>query len=225
VKKEKTMSKAAKQPDKTTEKGDVFDCEVNTKDMQNNEPTETIATDTNETLADDSKATVKEHKKIDPLEEAQSEMKEQKDKYLRLMAEFDNYKRRTAREFQQVIESATERLMADIIHVREDFERAMKAKDKAVDLAVFVEGMQLVFNRLDETLKKHGLESFAVAGDVFDPQMHEAMMRMPHPTIAEDHVAEIFERGYKLKSKVIRHAKVIVSSGNAADTNVTETAT
>ncbi len=219
------MSKKHEEQKSTTQKNnDVFDCEIDSSLIS-----EQAAEASKDELAQEpeSKTAPQEEKPAkDPLKDAQEALLEQKDKYLRLMAEFDNFKRRTAREFQQTVDTANERLMSDIIYIREDFERAMKAKDKAADLATFTDGMQLVFNRLDESLKKHGLEPFGIAGDSFDPQVHEAMMRMPHPSFAEDQVAEIFERGYKLKGKVIRHARVIVSSGKpdeSAETKSTDT--
>ncbi len=175
----------------------------------------------NENIADTSdnnkqKNVVKEsswEEKRSPVEALEEELKSQKDKYIRLMAEFDNYKRRTGKEYERIVESANERLMLDIIEVRENFNRALKMAEKSKDYSTFLEGMKLIFNNLDDNLTKNGLVVFTEVGDEFDPEIHDAMMKTPHNKIPEDHIVEIYEKGYKLKNHVIKHAKVIVSSG------------
>jgi len=157
----------------------------------------------------------------DPVEELKLQVADltqklsaQQDKYLRLMAEFDNYKRRNVREQMRTIETANEHLLQQLIEVRENFERALKPQDAAAAPAdALVSGMKLIFGKFDEILKKNGLEPFAVPGDVFDPQLHDALMRRPHESIAEGHIAEIYEKGYRLKDKIIRHARVVISDG------------
>lgn len=135
------------------------------------------------------------------------------DKYLRLMAEFDNFKRRTAKEYQQLIEQANEKLMKDILDVRESFERAFKSHKEGSDLRPFMDGMKMIFTKLDNVLHKHGLEIYSETGQEFDPQLHDAMMKSAHHEIPEHHIAEVLEKGYKLRGKVIKHSRVIVSSG------------
>jgi len=137
----------------------------------------------------------------------------QQDKYLRLMAEFDNYKRRNVRDQLRMIETANEQLLLQLIEVRENFERALKPQDSAASADALVNGMKLIFGKFDEILKKNGLEPFAVPGDAFDPQLHDALMRRPHDSVAEGHIAEIYEKGYRLKEKIIRHARVVISDG------------
>jgi Molecular chaperone GrpE (heat shock protein) len=132
------------------------------------------------------------------------------DKYLRLMAEFDNYKRRSAKDYERLIEAANERLIKDIIEVRENFERAFKSNDQGEK---FVEGMKLNYAKLNTILQKHGLEVYAEPGHEFNPELHDALMRAPHETIPDSHITDVHERGYKLKGKIIKHAKVVVSSG------------
>lgn len=147
------------------------------------------------------------------VEQLQEMLQGQKDKYLRLMAEFDNFKRRTAREYERLVEVANERLMLDLVEVRENFQRALSSTEKAADHEGFVKGMGLIFNRLEEILGKHGLRPFGEVGDEFDPALHDAMMTAPNDTVPEGQLAELYERGYRLKEKVIKHAKVIVSAG------------
>jgi|WetSurMetagenome_2_1015567.scaffolds.fasta_scaffold79471_2 molecular chaperone GrpE len=132
------------------------------------------------------------------------------DKYLRLMAEFDNFKRRSAKEYERMSEAANEKLMKDITEVRENFERAFKSNATGDKL---LEGMKLIFAKLNTILQKHGLETYAEAGQKFDPELHDALMRMPHDKIEEGHVVQVHESGYKLKGNIIKHAKVVVSSG------------
>jgi len=149
----------------------------------------------------------------DPVAALQEDLDRQKDKYLRLMAEFDNYKRRSIKEYDRLVESANERLMLDIIDVREGLERALGTTDPNGNGTGLVEGLKLIFTKLDESLKKNGLEVFALIGDVFNPELHDAMMKAPHAEIPEDHIVAIYEKGYKLKNRIIKHAKVIVSAG------------
>lgn len=143
----------------------------------------------------------------------QEQLESQRDRFVRLMAEFDNFKRRTSREYERLIASANERLMLEIIEVRENFQRALDAGEQNTDYEKFYEGMRLIFNRLDEILGKNGLSVFADPGDEFNPEIHDAMMKMPHESIPEDHISQIYEKGYSLGDRVIKHAKVIVSSG------------
>ena len=148
--------------------------------------------------------------------ELEQQVKTLEDKYLRVLAEFDNYKRRTSREHERLVESANAGIMQDLVGVREDMERALKAGQDSADAGALREGVRLIYTRFDGILSRHGLEPFAVEGDVFDPVYHDAMLRMPHATIAEDHVAQVLERGYRLNGQVIKHARVIVSAGPAA---------
>jgi molecular chaperone GrpE len=138
------------------------------------------------------------------------------DKYLRLMAEFDNYKRRSAKEYERLIESASERLMKDIVEVRDNFERGFKSNDTGEK---FAEGMKMIFAKLNTILHKHGLEVYGEAGQEFNPELHDALMRTPHTDVAEGHIVEVHERGYKLNGKIIKHARVVVSSGKPETEN------
>ena len=144
------------------------------------------------------------------IEELTSQNEALNDKYLRLMAEFDNYKRRSFKDYERLIEAANERLIKDIIEVRENFERAFKSNDQGEK---FVEGMKLNFAKLNAILQKHGVEVYAEPGHEFNPELHDALMRAPHETIPDSHIVDVHEKGYKLKGKIIKHAKVVVSSG------------
>lgn len=189
------------------------DNEESKKEEPKTEETKTEETKTDSSPKVESKKKKEPEEESDPVEALKEELEEQKDKYIRLMAEFDNYKRRTGKEYERLVELANERLMLDIIEVRENFDRAIHMADENNDFSTFLEGMKLIFNKLEESLKKNGLSVFTEVGDEFDPEIHDAMMKTPHDKIDEDHITEIYEKGYKLRNHVIKHAKVIVSDG------------
>jgi molecular chaperone GrpE len=152
---------------------------------------------------------------IDTAEDLRQQLEAQGDRYLRLMAEFDNFKKRVSRDYERLVESANERLMVELIEVRENLERAVKAGEKSDDAKIIREGMTLIFAKFNEVLSRNGLEPFGSAGERFDPQLHDALMKIPSESVPEDHILEVFEKGYTLKKRVVRHAKVVVSSGIA----------
>ena len=144
------------------------------------------------------------------MNQLQGELDLQKDKYVRLMAEFDNFKKRTAGEYAKMIEMANKNLMEDLIEIRETFQKALSSE---ADTGAFKEGVALIYSKFDEILAKHGLENFGEIGDDFDPSLHDAMMKQTSNDVEEGKIAVIFQKGYKLKSNIIRHAKVVISSG------------
>lgn len=156
---------------------------------------------------------------IDTVDDLKEQLDSMNGRYLRLMAEFDNFKKRTIRDYERLVESANEKLILELVDVRENFERALKSGETNTNYQSFYDGIKLIFNKFNEVLSKNGLEPFAESGDLFDPQIHDALMKMPHETVPEEHVAEIYEKGYSLKGKVIKHAKVIVSSGKSECSN------
>ncbi len=169
--------------------------------------------DANSETAEDAEEV--EAEEIDPIAAAEDKAAEANNKYLRLMAEFDNFKKRTATEYGKMVESANKNLMVDIIEVRETLQKAVNPDEDHSDFESFKEGVKLIFNKLEDNLKKHGLESFGEIGDAFDPSLHDAMMKQANDEIDADHISQVFERGYKLKDNIIKHAKVIVSDGKA----------
>jgi molecular chaperone GrpE len=136
------------------------------------------------------------------------------DKYLRLMAEFENYRRRCENNNERIVKTANEELMKDIIEVSENYERAFKTNDRGKN---FFEGMLLNFERLTSILQKHGLEAFGEIGDEFNPELHEAVMSVSHESIADSHIIDVLERGYRLNEKIIKYAKAVVSSGKSEE--------
>jgi molecular chaperone GrpE len=154
---------------------------------------------------------------IDTVDDLKQQLDAQSDRYLRLMAEFDNFKKRVSRDYERLVESANERLMGELIEVRENLERAVRAGEQCADVKSMFDGMKLIFTKFNDVLTRNGLEPFGAVGDQFDPLLHDAMMKMPTSEIPEDHIVEVFEKGYSLKKRVIRHARVIVSGGPAKE--------
>ena len=135
------------------------------------------------------------------------------DRNLRLMAEFDNFRRRSAKEQLELIETANGKLLEKLSEVQDNFERAFASENKAKDLEAFEKGMQMIYNQFAKILTDAGLEQIDPTGAEFDPNCHEALMQQPSETVPEGHVVTVFQKGYKLKNKILKTAKVIVSSG------------
>ena len=143
--------------------------------------------------------------------ELEGELSESKDKFLRLFAEFDNYKKRTVKERLDMISMASRDMIASILPVIDDFDRAKKSADDEDSNEVFSEGVSLVYNKLHNILKGKGLESMESTGEDFDPEMHEAITEIPAPSEEEKgKVIDTIETGYLLNDKIIRYAKVVV---------------
>lgn len=152
-----------------------------------------------------------EIEKEEELERVRLELNEQKDKYLRLAAEFDNFKRRVAKERIDLIQTAGRDILQSLLVVLDDCERASKQIESSNDIASLKEGLELVFNKLKNVLQNKGLKKVDSLNQPFDPELHEAITEIPAPS--EDmkgKVLDVIEPGYYLNDKLIRHAKVIV---------------
>ncbi|GAB3989948.1 nucleotide exchange factor GrpE [Spirosoma daeguense] len=142
-----------------------------------------------------------------------SELAELKDKYLRLYADFENFRRRTAKEKLDLISNANEGLLQTLIPVVDDFERAMQSIEKTDDITAVKEGISLIYNKLFKTLESKGLKPMVSKGDVFNADLHESVTQFPAPSDdLKGKVIDEVEKGYYLNDKVIRFAKVIVGS-------------
>jgi molecular chaperone GrpE len=147
----------------------------------------------------------------DANEKLQTELDEQKDKYLRLFAEFDNYKRRTAKEKIELIQTAGKDVIVSLLDVLDDCDRAEKQMQTTEDIILVKEGIQLIFNKLRNTLQQRGLKPMDSINQDFDVEKHEAITEIPAPTEAlKDKVIDEVTRGYYLNDKIIRFAKVVV---------------
>ena len=146
-----------------------------------------------------------------PLEEAQQQIDELKDKYLRSVAEFDNYRKRTLKEKAELILNGSEKAIAAVLPILDDMERAIANGEKTEDLNVLREGMSLIYTKFQKVLESIGVKEIETADADFDTDVHEAIAMVPG--MSDDKkgkVLDCVQKGYKLNDKVIRHAKVAV---------------
>ncbi len=147
-------------------------------------------------------------------EQLKAQLDESKDQYLRLMAEFENFKKRTRTERIELIKSANADAIKSMITVLDDFDRAQKAIEQSTDVAAIKDGLNLVHHKLKTTLVSQGLKELEnTIGKVFDTDLHEAVTNIPAPTEElKGKVVDELEKGYLLNDKVIRFAKVVVGA-------------
>ena len=147
------------------------------------------------------------------LEKLQLEIQEQKDKYLRLMAEFDNFRRRTAKERLDLIQTAGKDVIVSLLEVLDDCDRAEKQLNTNADIAVQKEGVQLVFNKIRSNLQSKGVKAMESIHTEFDVEKHEAITEIPAPTPElKGKILDEVMKGYYLNDKLIRFAKVVVGN-------------
>lgn len=147
----------------------------------------------------------------DKIQEAEEKAKEWHDKYLRLSAEFDNYRKRTLKEKYDLLRTGNESLLNDILPVVDNFERGLDTIDKSEDLTALKEGIHLIYNMFTDFLKQKGIKEIEAKGQAFDIDFHEALTKIPAPTKKlKGKVVDVIEKGYMLNDKVIRYAKVVV---------------
>ena len=138
------------------------------------------------------------------------EAEEWKDKYVRLSAEFDNYRKRTLREKMELIESGGEDVIKVMLGVMDDFDRALAAMQSATDVAAVREGVELISQKMRDALKSKGVAEIEAVGETLDTDLHEAVAKFPAGEDKKGKVIDVVQKGYKLKEKVIRYAKVVV---------------
>ena len=157
----------------------------------------------------------KEKQKIQDLEKEIEQLKAEKaelnDRFLRLFSEFDNYKKRVSKEKLDLIATASENVLVSLLPVVDDFERAIAANEKADNIDSIKEGFNLIYNKLLQMMKRFDVEEIQAKGEEFNTDFHEAVTHFPAQK-EEDKgkVIDVTEKGYKLKDKVIRYAKVVV---------------
>ena len=166
-------------------------------------------TDNNNT--GDTKENDSGHKELtQKLEEQSTQCEQLKDQLLRVRADFDNYRKRMAKEMNQVRQTASANLIRALLPAMDNLERAL-AHTNAED--GFVEGVGMVYKQLQEILATEGLEPVPALHEIFDPNVHDALATTPSQTVESGRIVEEFERGYRLRDMVLRPAKVVVSSG------------
>ncbi|MEN9308724.1 MAG: GrpE protein [Fibrobacterota bacterium] len=149
------------------------------------------------------------------------ELEAAKDKSVRLVAEFDNFRKRSAREYVDMRDAAQGKAFDSLFPVVDNLERAFQDAPAEgdwtpADPTGFAKGIKLVLGQIRKAISDAGLEEIESIGKAFDPNLHDALTQMPHPDIPENHVAAVHARGWKKGDKILRHAQVIVSTGPAA---------
>jgi len=144
------------------------------------------------------------------------EWKAANDKYLRLAAEFDNYKRVAQREQRDQIKFGNEQLLKELLPALDNMERAIKAaRENNADASALIQGVDLTLKQLSGILAKFGVQEIEAAGQIFDPASHQAVSHVPSDTVPRDHVIEEYQKGYRLHDRILRAAMVSVSAGPA----------
>ncbi|KAG4075209.1 hypothetical protein HA402_015456 [Bradysia odoriphaga] len=186
----------------------------NEKDMQTNGQANTGSENEKgmpEENISNSSNTNEESAEATELEKKEQEVSEIRDKYLRLQAEFDNYRKRTAKERIELMQTASKELIISLLDVLDDTDRAVKQLETTTDVTAVKDGVMLVFNKLRNTLQAKGLKPMESIHTPFDPDLQEAITEIPAPTAdLQGKVVDVLQPGYYLNDKLIRHAKVIV---------------
>ena len=182
--------------------------ELNEETVQEEQTEETSAEETQEETQEEA-----QEEELDEVSKVTAELAEMKDKYLRLYSEFENFRKRTQKEKSDLLVTASERVIVDLLGIVDDFERGMKANEDTEDIAAVKEGIALVYDKFAKLLKNKGVEPINATGEEFDTELHEAITQIPSPT--EDMKGKVIdevEKGYKLGEKVIRYSKVVVGA-------------
>ena len=179
--------------------------------MSNQDNQQTLADQVTDPKMETTESTVQGNQSEDsPLSKLTNELAEQKDKYLRLYSDFENFRRRSAKEKVDFIRSASEEVIVTLLPVVDDFERALSAHDRNKDDSVFAEGIKLIYSKLYKALEQKGLKPIDAKGKDFDIELHEAITQIPSDDSQKGKVIEVVEKGYYLNDKVIRFAKVVI---------------
>lgn len=198
---------------KDEQKLDEMQQEINEAEAVNTDETATEASLENQEEANDeaSKNADTAENEVDlqaELEKLTAEVKEKSDKALRLQADFENFRRRTSKEKDELAAVVTQGVMKDMLPLLDNFERAMAAE--TTDMEAFQKGVEMIFTQFQEVLKKNGLEHIETEGKKFDPNFHQAVMRVQNDKLEDDDIAQELQKGYMVKGRVIRPSMVQV---------------
>lgn len=168
-------------------------------------------TDAQPKAEEKAKEEVKEEPATEPEKRIVEENIDYKDKYIRLSAEFDNYRKRTLKEKMDFLKTASSEILQKLLPVKDNFERALQSMESAKDVEALKEGVDLIYTSFSDILKQNGLKEIEALHQEFNVDVHEALTKIPAPS--EDlkgKVVDVIEKGYKLNDKVIRYAKVVI---------------
>lgn len=147
----------------------------------------------------------------DKEEAYKSQLKDQQEKYIRLMAEFDNFRKRTLKERMELLKSAGDDILVNLLPVIDDFERGLQVIDKATEVEPVKQGVQLIYNKFKEFLSQRGVKEIDATNQDFNVDLHEAITKIPAPDeTLKGKVVDVVQKGYILNDKVIRYAKVVI---------------
>jgi len=149
------------------------------------------------------------------LDEATAEISEQKERYLRTVADLENYRKRALREKDEARRQANCGLMEDLLPILDNFRLGLKSAESHEGGAVFAEGFRMILGQMESTLRQNGLEEINPESGPFDPNFHEAVAHVPHEEVADGAIIEVHRIGYKLHERLLRPAAVLISSGPA----------
>ena len=144
-------------------------------------------------------------------EKQQNRIAELEDTLIRKVAEFENYKKRTARQHEDMVKFANERTIGDVLDVVDNFDRALSQQDENITLESFTEGIKMIHSQLHAIIDKYDVKPIEAMGKQFDPNFHEALMMVENDKVDSNHVIDQHEKGYIYNEKVLRHSKVLVS--------------
>ncbi|WP_291866864.1 nucleotide exchange factor GrpE [Maribacter sp.] len=181
-------------------------------DKNKEEELDNSVSEAQENTVENEEASV-EQEEVSPEDQLKEDLVKEKDKFLRLFAEFENYKKRTSKERMDLFKTAGQEVLVSLLPVLDDFERALNELSKSDDKEAF-KGVELINGKLRETLKSKGLNAMEVKqGDAFDADMHEAITQIPAPNKKlKGKIIDVIEKGFTLGDKIIRHPKVVVGN-------------
>ena len=170
---------------------------------------ETAEAAAEEKAPEDKKAKKKKSKEAEALEQCEAEKKELEDRYLRLMAEYDNYRRRTQKERDNIYPDAVADTLKELLPLLDNLQRALETP--CADES-YITGIRMIQTGFEEYLKRMGVEAFGKAGDPFDPNLHNAVMHTEDDRVGESTITQVFQKGFKLGDKIVRFAMVQVAN-------------
>lgn len=187
----------------------AFDSEeMDAKDKETVENAAAVEDSENQEVNAGNEETESSESEVDKL---RGELEKEKKEYLFLMAEFDNFRKRTLREKSEIIRNAGENVLKGLLPIMDDFERGLKAADESNDSEAVKEGMTLIYNKLKKYLASNGVKEMDPEDDSFDTEKHEAISVVPVPDESKKgKILDTVEKGYMINDKVLRHAKVVV---------------
>ncbi len=152
----------------------------------------------------------KKKEKLSETDKLKAELKDKEDQYLRLYAEYDNFRKRSQKEKSDIYSSSRADVISDLLPILDNFDRA--AANAEADFDGYKKGIELIFNQFLQLLEKNGVETFGEVGEEFDPNIHTAVMTTQNDELGENTIAQVFSKGYKLGEKIIRPATVVVAN-------------